>query len=215
METKHIHELNPKRTLISIILFIVIIVIGLLTLKTPKLKYFLSPQRTIALTTDTSDFMYPYELEGILTGSVDTVVLIDIRDRFEYGRGHIPGAENISALEMLNDENIEHLQQLKKNGFMVVIYANDQLRANGPWLVFRQLGFSNVKVLLGGYDYYNKWKDRLGETYFEEGFLKGVADYNYAEVASSNANAVPALTDQPAVISVKRKKRTTAVSGGC
>jgi len=35
MEKKHIHETNPKRTIVTAIIFVVIIVVGLLTVRSP------------------------------------------------------------------------------------------------------------------------------------------------------------------------------------
>ena len=81
---------------------------------------------------------------------------------FKYGRGHIPGAENISSIDLLKEENIERFEQLKKDGMTVVVYADNQLDANGPWMVLRQLGYDNVKILLGGYNYYKEWETNLG-----------------------------------------------------
>jgi len=216
MENKHVHETNPKRTFITVLIFIAIIVVGLLTIRSPKLKYALSPQQTVELVTQEDDVMYPYELEDILSGVNDTVILIDIRDVFEFGRGHIEGAENIAAITLLNEDHIKRLEQLKDNGMTVVIYGNDQLQANGPWMVFRQLGFDNVKVLLGGYDFYKQWEGMLGDTYYEDSYLLGGPSFDYAEVAASAANVdntEAGETLKP--VTVTRKKKAKVAEGGC
>lgn len=216
MENKHVHETNPKRTFITVIIFIAIIVVGLLTIRSPKLKYVLSPEQTVELVTLEEQVMYPYELEDIFSGAIDTVILIDIRDKFEFGRGHIEGAENIAAITLLNQDNIKRLNQLKEDGMTVVIYGNDQLQANGPWMVFRQLGFDNVKLLLGGYNFYKQWEDMLGDTYYEDSYLLGAPRFNYAEVAASAANLEDAGDDvnlKP--VTVTRKKKAKVAEGGC
>lgn len=216
MEIKHVHETNPKRTFITVIIFIAVIVVGLLTLRSPKLKYALSPQETVDLVTQGEHFMYPYELEDIFSGDVDTVILIDIRDKFEFGRGHIEGAENISAITLLSQDNIKRLNQLKEDGMTVVIYGNDQLQANGPWMVFRQIGFDNISVLLGGYNFYKEWKDMLGDTYYEDAYLLGAARFDYAEVAASAAMVQGAdNTEAKKPVTVTRKKKTKVAEGGC
>ena len=216
MEIKHVHETNPKRTFVTVIIFIAVIVVGLLTIAKPKLKYALSPQETVELVTLEEHVMYPYELEDIFSGSIDTVILIDIRDKFEFGRGHIEGAENIAAIALLNQDNIKRLKQLKKDGMTIVIYGNDQLQANGPWMVFRQLGFDNVSVLLGGYNFYKEWKDMLGDTYYEDSYLLGAARFDYAEVATSAAKVQDAgNAEAKKPVTVKRKKKTTVAEGGC
>lgn len=215
MENKHVHETNPKRTFITVIIFIAIIVVGLLTVRSPQLKYALSPQETIELVVEGEQVMYPYELEDIFSGAIDTIILIDIRDRFEFGRGHIPGAENISAISLLDQDNVKRLEQLKEDGMTVVIYGNDQLQANGPWMVFRQLGFDNVRILLGGYNFFKVWEDMLGDTYYETEYLLGAPWFDYAEVAASAANIEVNDEEMKKPVKVVRKKKTSVVEGGC
>lgn len=215
MEMKHIHETNPKRTFVVVLIFIAIIVVGLLTMRTPKLKYALSPRQTVELISQDDHFMYPYELEDLFSGAADHIVLIDIRDRFEFSRGHIPGAENISAITLINQENYQRLEQLKENGMTVVIYGNDQLEANGPWMVFRQLGFDNVKLLLGGYEYYLQWADNLGNTKNDDVYLLGSPRYDFAEIASTAAHIQNAEEENSIAVEVTRKKKSSAAEGGC
>ena len=216
MEKQHVHETNPKKTFFTVIIFLVIIIIGLITIRKPDLKYQLNPQQTVELVTLGEYVMYPYELEDILSGAIDTVLLIDIRDRFEFGRGHIEGAENISAITLLTHENIQRLEQLKEDGMTVVVYGNDQLQANGPWMLFRQLGFDNVKILLGGYDFYKEWKDDLGAIYYEDSFLLGSPCYNYAEVAeSAKVTRQDSENEIKTPVNVQRKTKSKAAEGGC
>ncbi len=212
----HVHELNPKKTLVALALFAVIIVIGLVTLSKPRLSYVLTPQQTIDLVTYDEGFVFPYELEDILNKTIDTVIVVDIRNTFQFGRGHIPGAENISAVELLSKENIKRLKQLQDANQAILIYANNLTEANGPYMVLRQIGFNNVKVLMGGYDYYKEWHDMLADSYGDDSYFMGAADYDYAEVAANtnistdndNSASKPAVT-------VERKKKAKVAEGGC
>jgi len=183
MSNKHVHETNPKRTVIVMVVFVAVIVIGLLSLKTPRLTYALTPGQTLDLVLSGKGYVRPWQLVPVLNGTVDTVILIDIRNKFEYGKGHIKGAENISAYDLTNDENITRLKEFRKKGMAVVLYGNTQLEANGPWMVFRQLGFDNVMLLLGGYRYYAAHKNNLIATKSDKSYLPGIADFNYAEIA--------------------------------
>ncbi len=211
----HVHELNPKRTMIALVIFAVIIVVGLLTLSGPRLKYALNPEQTIELVTYGEGMVYPYELEDVLNGSIDSILLWDIRNTFEFGRGHIPGAENISAVNLLTPENIKRLKQLKEDGMAVVLYGKDQLHANGPWMVFRQLGCDHVNILMGGYDYYAEWQDMLGDTYYDDVYLLGMPDFDYVEEAASAVIVAEEPSGTKAAVTVKRKKKTVVAEGGC
>ena len=215
-ENKHVHELNPKKTLVTVIIFILIIIIGFITLKKPRFKYKLSLEQTIQLAHDSEAGFHPFELADVLSKKTTDVVLIDIRDIFSYGQGHIPGAENISAYNLSEPKNIEHLQELKNNKMTVVLYGDNQLQANGPWMWFRQVGFNNVKILLGGYDYYVAHKDALAETVEDISYMRGEPRYDYAKVAKSVGSAEEtqkAVTKKPVV--VRRKKKKVVTSGGC
>ncbi len=211
----HVHEINPKKTLITLTIFVIVIIVGLLTITNPRLEYKLTPNETVELVVWDDSYVFPYELEDVIVGAVDTVILIDIRNTFDFSRGHIPGAENISAVELLSEDNIKRLKKLQKEGICVLIYGETQLQANGPWMVFRQLGFSNVKSLMGGYQYYALWKDNLADSYGDDGYLLGAADFDYSDIAS-NVNIDENEGDsEKTSITVNRRKKSTVAEGGC
>jgi rhodanese-related sulfurtransferase len=211
----HIHELNPKKTGITLVLFAVVIVVGLLTVSSPRLKYAQAIDQTIEMVVWEEGSVFPYEILDVIDGSVDTVLLLDIRNTFKYGRGHIPGAENINSIDLLKEENIERFEQLKADGMAVVVYADNQLDANGPWMVLRQLGYDNVKILLGGYNYYKEWETNLGDSYADDAYFLGAAKHDFAEVAS-NVNAAESEDGEAkAKVTFTRKKKTAVAEGGC
>jgi rhodanese-related sulfurtransferase len=211
----HIHELNPKKTIIALTLFVIVIIVGLLTITNPRLNYKLSPEETVECVASDDGYVLPYELEDVLVGSVDTVILIDIRNTFDFSRGHIPGAENISAVELLNEDNIERLEKLKSAGYCVLIYGDSQLQANGPCMVYRQLGFDNVKALMGGYQYYNLWKDSLPDSYADDGYLLGAPKYDYADLAAKSNIDETDDNSNKSSIKIQRRKKSTVAEGGC
>jgi rhodanese-related sulfurtransferase len=207
----HVHELNPRKTVIAMVIFVFVIVAGLLTLTNPRLKYALTPEQTVLLATSDDGGIFPDKLELMLTGSTEKVEVIDIRNHYDFARGHIPGATNISAVELLENDNIKWLNDLQDDGFTVVIYGRDQIQANGPWMVFRQIGFGNVDMLLGGYQHYLAFKNNKALKY-----SPGKADFNYADVAKASAvsgdnNNKPAKK----TTIIRRRKKGSAVAGGC
>ena len=210
----HVHERNPKRTLITILLFALVIIFGWITMKKPRFKYALTPQQTVDMVIGHKGCFHPYELAKVLNDKSGEVVLIDIRNNFDFARGHIPGSINITAVKLLEKDNIKQMDQWKKSGVKVVFYHDDQLQANGAWMLFRQIGYDNTFVLLGGYNYYASHKDNLQKT--EKTCLKGIAKYDFAEVAKKSGTAVN-VTDTKTTkkVKVRRKKKEKAVSGGC
>jgi len=60
---------------------------------------------------------------------------------------------NIPVSEILEEESISFFQEMKKDSVIVILFGQDQLDANGPWMLLCHLGLDNVKILLGGYNY--------------------------------------------------------------
>ncbi|MEN8115945.1 MAG: rhodanese-like domain-containing protein [Bacteroidota bacterium] len=211
----HIHELNPWRTLIALSVFIIVLIIGFLTMPKPLMTYEKNMDETLTELMETEAYFYPWELEDIINDKPDSILLFDIRDNFVFGQGHIPGAENMSASNLTKEENIERLEELKEMGVTVVLYGEDELQANGPWMLFRQVGFDNVKILLGGYQYYNENKDDLWATMDDDVYYKGIQRYDYADLAApKEGSALDADSDKKPV-EVRRRQKTTVAAGGC
>jgi rhodanese-related sulfurtransferase len=142
-------------------------------------------------------------------------VLIDIRNKFAFGQGHIPGAYSIPAYDLTHEKNIEQLKDWRAHGTTVVLYGNDQLQANGPWMFFKQIGFNNVKYLLGGYDYYKAHKDNLAETKTDNSYMMGVPRCDYATVAKSSVKSAISKSTMKKPVVVRRKKKAAVAAGGC
>ncbi len=210
----HVHELNPWRTLIALSALAIIIVVGFLTMSKPLLTYKLDMNESISELDKTDALFYPWQLDSFLTNKMQNVVLFDIRDNFTFGQGHIPGAENMSANDLTEEKNIERLEDLDQKGITVVLYGEDQLQANGPWMLFRQVGFNNIKVLAGGYQYYVENKDNLIAAKTKDDFLKGVPRYDYAKMAAPKDGAEISVAEKQPV-TVRRRAKTGAAAGGC
>jgi len=211
----HIHELNPWRTIIALSLFVAIIFIGFVTMRKPLLSYQLDMKQSVEETRSDDSNFYPWQLNSVISKESSGVVLFDIRDNFVFGQGHIPGAENLSAQNLAREESIERLEKLKDMGATVVLYGENQLQANGPVMLFRQVGFDNVKVLLGGYQYYKQHKDDLLATKNDSTLQKGNARYDYAELAAPQDSASVNTGSQKKMVQVVRRKKAAVAAGGC
>jgi len=210
-----INESNPWKTLIALSVFILILIVGFFTMRTPLLTYKLDMKQSIKEMKNSDAYFYPWQLNGVLSKETNNVVIFDIRNSFVYGQGHIPGAENLSAQELTKEESIERLENLKDQKFTVVLYGEDQLQANGPWMLFRQVGFDNVKVLLGGYQYYMQHKNNLLATKNDPEIQKEVAKCDFAKMAAPKDGAVVKTSEAKKPVEVSRRKKSGGASGGC
>jgi 3-mercaptopyruvate sulfurtransferase SseA len=210
----HIHELNPWRTLIVLSAFVLVLVIGFLTRPKPILTYNKTMSESVDALSDSEAYFYPWELENVIAGKPDNIVLFDIRDNFVYGQGHIPGAENMSANNLTSEENIDRLKDLNERGVTVVLYGDNELQANGPWMLFRQVGFENIKLLKGGYSYYKEHQNDLSASKNDDAYLKGTARYDYAEMAApKDGSSINESENKP--VQVQRRQKSNVAAGGC
>lgn len=108
----------------------------------------LSTEEALALALSSDYKVSPGE-GAKLIGSGD-YTFVDIRPASEYAKGHLDGALNIPLQNLLDKESREFFSQ---NGKTIVVYGKDEAEANGPWMLLRQLGYENVKLLEGGYQY--------------------------------------------------------------
>ena len=214
MEFKH-----PNRSFVAFVLtFIFVIVVGLLTINWPDLKYKLSPEETVEqLLLDEYSF-YPEDLVGIVEFEDPAYVLIDLRNPYEYIKGHVNGAINIPANSVLDKENLKAFDQYVKDSLTVILYGETQLDANGPWMILNQMGYENLKVLLGGYHYFTtgpldfydmpEIPDYLAEEPKHDfyGVMEALGSMTYEEAEAGS---------QPEVIIPTRKKKESVVEGGC
>ncbi|MBN2614495.1 MAG: hypothetical protein JXR71_02265 [Bacteroidales bacterium] len=213
----HVHDLNPKKTLWAVIIFVVLIIVGFITMKRPTMTYEQSVKQSVQMLSDTSAYyFYPYQLVEVLNHQNKDVVLIDIRNKYEFGQGHIPGAKSIPSFDLAKKENLNMLENYKQKKIRVVLYANNQLEATGAWFFFRQVGFENISVLLGGYDFYAAHQKDLEATYYDQNvYLKGVPRYDFAKVAKSAVTEAGTTQTTTKPVVFKRRKKATVAAGGC
>lgn len=141
---------------LAALLLVIIIVIVLIVNKKSEAEYKLKNTELSSVLNDSSKFISPIALYKQLQDNSKGLVLVDVRNADVFSRGHIEGALNIPAIKLLEDESVAFFRKLQKDGQTCVLYGDDQLEANGPWLLLEQTGTKNVKVLLGGYSFYSR-----------------------------------------------------------
>ncbi len=172
-------------------------------------------EQSIRDATKDDALFYPWQLDSVLTGKLQNVVLFDIRNNFVFGQGHIPGAQNMSANDLTKKANIKKLEKLDEKGITVVLYGDNELEAIGPRMLFRQTGFENIKVLAGGYNYYILNNDSLMASKGDDSYKKGIARYDYAKMAAPNDGFIQESTAEKVKITVRRREKSSVIAGGC
>jgi len=181
------HAKNPRRLTFTIIVFALIIVLGLITVNKPRLIYKNNSTQIIKSILLKDGELTPEKAMLYAKENNPLFVFVDIRNPYEYVKGHIPNAINISLTELLSKETLIIFDKYVKNKVTIVIYSNTQSEANGPWMLLRQLGYSDIKVLLGGYEYYSKEpKENEKMTKIPEYYVEN-PKYDFAKLASETS----------------------------
>jgi rhodanese-related sulfurtransferase len=145
---------RTKNITIAIIALFVLLIIGLLTMAYPKYYYKSDPSKMIEVVHKDSFKIFPNSLAVELLKKNKNLVLVDIRSQFEFYKGNIEGSVNMPANNILEDKYFDQLKDFQKQNKIIVFYGNDIVEANVPFMTIYPLGIENVKLLLGGYDFF-------------------------------------------------------------
>ena len=191
------------------LLLLLLVVPGFIFSHKPLEYYPVSEQEILEVVLSMKDAVTPGEVRTALQSGDASVVLIDVRSPAEYIIGHLKGAVNIPLFDLLEKKNLEMLADTSRT---FVFYGGDEVQGCGPWMLLRQLGYKNVKVMLGGYDFYVTGKPMPKEV--EGKCFDEHPRYDYASYFKGNKAVSPSRKAPPKVVVPRRKKKVTA-SGGC
>lgn len=196
---------KTKRISIAAVLFILVVIIALLAYERPKHLYSVNTHDTLSMILNNDFFISLDEINN------PEYVLIDVRSKVDFEKGHLENAINIHSPELLNDTNTKIFKELKENNKIAILYGNNPTEANAPFMILYQLGYTS-KILLIENTYL---QNKLITKNIEIG--KSGADIN-AFIETSKKNAIvkpkPKKKTPKKIIPVKKKKKMP-VEGGC
>jgi len=212
---------KTKRISIAAVLTILVVIIALLSYKRPKHLYTVNTHDTLEKVTNTNYFMAQNEIDNA------NHVMVDIRTPFDYDKGHLDNAINISSPEILSDDNSELLKKIKEEKKTIVLYGNNPNEAITPYMLLSQLGFDNIKILTveNSYD-----QDKLitKNVVVEDaaldinGFIQESINKKEEAMKKGQAAAKPKyvatkakVVTTPKKVVPKKKKKKIPVEGGC
>lgn len=142
---------KTKRLSISVIGYLAIILIGILSIGKTDIRFVETNQSVLQDIEEMSYEVFPDELLEIIANQDPSYLIVDLRSEYDYIKNHLDGAISIPKNQILEKESLKVLNQAASDSLTVILYGDTQLDANGPWMILQQLGYSNLKVLLGGY----------------------------------------------------------------
>jgi rhodanese-related sulfurtransferase len=197
-----------KRISIASTVFILAILIGVLTFERPKNMYANNTKNTLENLISKDYLISLNEIED------PQVELIDVRSEYEYDRGHLVNAINISSADILNEENQSILNQFKESNKTIVLYGKDPQEANIPFMMLYQLGFDNIKVLSAKINYLQN-KLLINKSNIEK-LIGDIKAFIYESQKNSKVTIVEQKVEPaPKKVIPVQKKKKKPVEGGC
>lgn len=205
---------RTKRISISAVLFLLIILIGFLTFKKPVHVFHKSAANTLEVLGNKD---YVLTMDQLNALDETKYVLIDIRNSYEYAKGHIKGAINLTAHQVFNNETKDLLGKISKEGKTIVVCAENPDAASSAWMLLYQLGYENAKILCVTTNY-------IDNKFVVKNYDLEKPAVNFAEVMKK-ATSVPEKSDASVAkktiqkpkkkVIPKAKKKKRVPEGGC
>lgn len=208
---------KSNNLIIGAVVFVVIILIALISISQPEHPYELSQKEALELALTSNEMeIIPEELQFLKEDNSVKLHFVDLRSPGEFQKGHIEGAVNIPRSSILSEENMEFFESLDSAN-VAIIYGSDQIQASGPWMILRQLGINNIKMLRGGYNYYSTSSLDIYDMPETPAYMIEVPQYDYVQIVEQTPGIgdVTVETEGPAQVIPVRKKKTQRAAGGC
>ncbi|MDC9722626.1 MAG: rhodanese-like domain-containing protein [Urechidicola sp.] len=199
---------RTKRVSISAVLFLLVVVIAVLTFKKPEYVFEKSAEETLEKIVEKDYIISQNDLEQMVVTDYE---IIDIRSNYEYAKGHLDGAINISAINALEKESGSFLKELGDTGKKAILYGEHPDEANSAWMLLYQLGYENAMVLCIETSFVNN-QFQVKDVNLEKPTV------NYAKVLKSLMDKEPTVVKEkkkPKKVITAPKKKKRVPEGGC
>lgn len=212
-----IHKGNLGKFTIVPVVFAALLLIGILAIKKRGLEYVLSPEEAVNHVLLGEGELTTEEARKIIGTDESQYQFVDVRNPFEYQQGWIGNALNIPGNRILETEYINRLKTFRRDSIMVILYGAESADANGPWMILRQLGFSNVSILPWGYDYFVSGSSGSEENSDGQNSSPEDLKYDIPSIITAGRAGLPGdseMQDIEQLVPVRKKKRSVT-EGGC
>lgn len=208
----------PKKLTIIIVLFVLVIIIGFFTLRKPVLSFTMDTETALIQMKSGSALLTADQALRAIQKKETGFLFIDTRDPYEFVKGHITGAANITIQELLKKDNLKKFRRALQDSVKVVLYGNDESSVNGAVQILRQSGYSNIMDLEGGYPAYQNLREG-GKQDSIPRFKAEARWYDYQSfLKKANAGTNPVSTQQPVNKAPQKKvipKPSASKGEGC
>lgn len=173
-----------------------------------------SPRELLGELRNPSLFISTDKVAEMIIDKDPRLLLVDVRDMYDYLEFSLPGAHSIPLEEILMYNWVD---SLAFDDSQIVLFSNADIRAEQAWLLMARKKVRNLHVMKGGL---NRWFETIiqpkkpsaiapDEEFDLYEFRKGASIY-----FTGGTDAVEVESGAEPVI-VNRRKKTNVVEGGC
>jgi len=202
---------KTKRISISAVLFLLIVTIAILTFEKPENVFEKNTEATLQEIVSNNYILTLSELDSKESSQYQ---LIDIRSNFEYTKGHINDAINISTHDILESGNIELFDELVESNKIAILYGEDPNDANRAWMLLYQLGYENAKILCVETNYIDN-KFQVSNHALEKPAVNYAQVMQLAKSAPTETKKAVTKPKKPKKVITLPKKKKRVPEGGC
>jgi rhodanese-related sulfurtransferase len=208
------NEINLSK-LISGILVVAIILVGgygLLSIDFSAETFQKKPVETHQQLLKNEHFI---NIEDInLKDSINDFVLVDLRAKTDFDKGHFDNALHIFAPNILESELVAVLKKINNDNKTIVLYSHTPQEANSSWYILNSIGIENLKILNVKTAFVN---NIFEVTPFNAEVLKtDIAQYikerNEVKIAPVNIDSIKKPVQ---VVKPVKKEKVEIEEGGC
>ena len=218
MINRNLAKILAKRYIILASLLL-IAALGLVLLPAYQKNEHVTAEDLLAKVVNPERYVTSDDLAHKIIAKDPSILLIDLRDEEEYAEYTLAGALNIPFDAILNADYEAYLNQ---GQYDVVLFSNDDFKADQAWLILTRMDYKNLHVLKGGINgWYNtilnppEPTENMAKGAFElYDFRKAAAMYFGVGIKQHDNVEQQDMTPKKVVIPIVKKKKRKP-EGGC
>lgn len=143
---------RTNKITIGVVAVLIVLLLGFLFVKPTEYTFKTKLDKELVDIKKAEFQVSPQEVSKAILNKDQNTILVDVRSQFEFAKGHLPEAKNISKVNLFEKGNIDFFRELAKSGKKAVLYGDSSDDANVPFMILKQMGIENIGYLSVGYD---------------------------------------------------------------
>lgn len=152
---------KTNRITFGVVVVLVILLFGFIFMKPTEFTFNTTLSKELTELNKKEFEMSPQELAKAQLKKDASVVVVDIRSPYDFAKKHLPEAQNFYKVNLFEENSINFFRNLKAANKTAVIYGNTVAEASIPFMILKQMGIENIKLMSAGFEELNsvKWSE--------------------------------------------------------